>query len=226
MRKDTLRRGTWLVVVVGFLLLAAPAEAAALRPGDRGEQVLRVQQQLQELGYDPGAADGVFGGATERAVLQFQASRGLEADGLVGEGTLRALAERRPALASRGLERRGAQIVQLAQQYLGTPYVWGGTGQGGFDCSGFTYYVYRQFGIALPRMSDGQFEVGQAVPLAALLPGDLVFFSTYEPGASHVGIYLGGDRFLHASSAAGQVTVTPLSKLYYQERYLGARRVW
>ncbi|WP_319402850.1 NlpC/P60 family protein [uncultured Anaeromusa sp.] len=220
---------TWLCF--GFLLfslLFVPnAEAAALRQGDRGEQVQWIQERLEDLGYEVGEADGVFGEETRQAIVQFQLSRGLDADGVVGAGTFYALQQRQAAAeVNRGFGRRGAQIVQMAQQYMGTPYAWGGSSPGGFDCSGFIYYIYGQFGISLPRMSDGQFEVGRAVSGDNLLPGDLIFFTTYEPGASHVGIYLGGGRFIHASSAAGEVTITPLGKSYYQERYLGARRVW
>ena len=220
---------TWLCF--GFLLfslLFVPnAEAAALRQGDRGEQVQWIQERLEDLGYEVGEADGVFGEETRQAIVQFQLSRGLDADGVVGAGTFYALQQRQAAVeVNRGFGRRGAQIVQMAQQYMGTPYAWGGSSPGGFDCSGFIYYIYGQFGISLPRMSDGQFEVGRAISGDNLLPGDLVFFTTYEPGASHVGIYLGGGRFIHASSAAGEVTITPLGKSYYQERYLGARRVW
>ena len=220
---------TWLCF--GFLLfslLFVPnAEAAALRQGDRGEQVQWIQERLEDLGYEVGEADGVFGEETRQAIVQFQLSRGLDADGVVGAGTFYALQQRQAAVeVNRGFGRRGAQIVQMAQQYMGTPYVWGGSRPGGFDCSGFIYYIYGQFGISLPRMSDGQFEVGRAISGDNLLPGDLVFFTTYEPGASHVGIYLGGGRFIHASSAAEEVTITPLGKSYYQERYLGARRVW
>lgn len=220
---------TWLCF--GFLLfslLFVPnAEAAALRQGDRGEQVQWIQERLEDLGYEVGEADGVFGEETRQAIVQFQLSRGLDGDGVVGAGTFYALQQRQAAVeVNRGFGRRGAQIVQMAQQYMGTPYAWGGSSPGGFDCSGFIYYIYSQFGISLPRMSDGQFEVGRAISGDNLLPGDLVFFTTYEPGASHVGIYLGGGRFIHASSAAGEVTITPLGKSYYQERYLGARRVW
>ena len=220
---------TWFCF--GFLLFSllfvSDAEAAALRQGDRGAQVQWIQERLEDMGYEVGEADGVFGEETRQAVVQFQLSRGLDADGVVGAGTFYALQQRQAAVeVSRGFGRRGAQIVQMAQQYMGTPYVWGGSRPGGFDCSGFIYYIYGQFGISLPRMSDGQFEMGRAISGDNLLPGDLVFFTTYEPGASHVGIYLGGGRFIHASSAAGEVTITPLGKAYYQERYLGARRVW
>jgi cell wall-associated NlpC family hydrolase len=159
--------------------------------------------------------------------MEFQGDEGLKADGVVEDQTWRALQDFNPATVSRGLSqsRSGQQLVVFAKRYLGTPYVWGGASPSGFDCSGFIVYVFKQFGVQLPRMADEQFEVGSSVARADLQPGDMVFFTTYEPGPSHVGIYIGGGQFLHASSAVGEVTVTPLSKEYYQERYLGARRV-
>lgn len=120
---------------------------------------------------------------------------------------------------------KGTQIVAMAQKFLHVPYVWAGISPGGFDCSGFTYYLFTKHGISLPRMADEQFEVGQRVAKRDLLPGDLVFFETYDVGPSHVGIYVGEGQFIHASSGAGEVTITPLSKPYYVERYLGARRI-
>lgn len=120
---------------------------------------------------------------------------------------------------------KGQQIIAMAKQYVGTPYVWGGASPDGFDCSGFVYYLYKQFGIDLPRMADGQASTGTPVNMNDLQPGDLVFFSTYEPGPSHSGIYLGDGYFIHASSGAGEVIITHLLKPYYKERYLGARRV-
>ena len=116
-------------------------------------------------------------------------------------------------------------LLSLARQYLGVPYVWAGRSPGGFDCSGFITFVFDQLGYGLPRMADGQYEVGIPVPRQALRPGDLVFFETYEPGPSHVGIYLGNEQFIHASSGAGYVTVTPMSNPYHRDRYLGARRI-
>ena len=110
---------TWLCF--GFLLfslLFVPnAEAAALRQGDRGEQVQWIQERLEDLGYEVGEADGVFGEETRQAIVQFQLSRGLDADGVVGAGTFYALQQRQAAVeVNRGFGRRGAQIVQMAQQ--------------------------------------------------------------------------------------------------------------
>ncbi|ODA41947.1 NLP/P60 family protein [Desulfosporosinus sp. BG] len=115
-------------------------------------------------------------------------------------------------------------IVEHALSLLGTTYVFGGTTKKGFDCSGFTQYIYGASGISLPRTSYKQFTSGVSVSKNELQLGDLVFFSTYTKGASHVGIYIGGGRFVHADNPRLGVTITDLSNSYYAARYLGARR--
>ncbi|HXW51455.1 MAG TPA: NlpC/P60 family protein [Candidatus Acidoferrales bacterium] len=115
------------------------------------------------------------------------------------------------------------QLTRTALRYLGVPYEWGGESFSGVDCSGFVQAVFRHNGIDLPRTADAQFEVGQRVAMSGLEPGDLVFFQTYAEGASHVGIYLGDGRFVHASASDG-VRVDSLSEDYYSSRYIGARR--
>lgn len=116
-----------------------------------------------------------------------------------------------------------ARIVEVARRMLGTPYVWGGQTPNGADCSGFVQEVFRLGGHALPRLADEQFAVTVEVAAADVRPGDLVFFTTYLPGPSHVGIYEGEGRFIHASSSQG-VTESALGETYYKERFLGARR--
>jgi cell wall-associated NlpC family hydrolase len=106
---------------------------------------------------------------------------------------------------------------------IGIPYAFGGTSRSGFDCSGYTQYVFKGSGVSLPRTSYAQFGIGSAVSRDQLQPGDLVFFSTYDKGASHVGIYVGGGSFVHASNSG--VKTTSLSDSYYESRYVGARRV-
>jgi len=105
------------------------------------------------------------------------------------------------------------------------PYVWGGTSVQGFDCSGFIQYVYGKHGVTLPRVTSDQYNAGTAISKSSLKPGDLVFFETYKPGASHVGIYLGNNQFIHASSGAGKVIISNLTSTYYTEHYIGSRRV-
>jgi cell wall-associated NlpC family hydrolase len=126
-------------------------------------------------------------------------------------------------IPSRG-ERWTSGMFALAMRFLGVRYVWGGTTPRGFDCSGFMQYVFARMGVALPRTTFDMFAVGATVPTKELRAGDLVFFETVSAGPSHAGIYLGDGRFIHASSGYGGVTITPMSKPYYQARYLGARR--
>ncbi len=120
---------------------------------------------------------------------------------------------------------RGNGIVDTAYSYMGVPYVWGGTTPYGFDCSGFAQRVYADNGISILRTADAQFTEGIAVGRNELQPGDMVFFTTYTYGASHVGIYIGNSQFIHASSGAGEVTINSLDDYYYNERFLGGRRI-
>ena len=119
----------------------------------------------------------------------------------------------------------GYALSGTALSLRGAPYRMGGVDPAGFDCSGFVRYVYQQHGVAMPREVREQFRVGKTVDRDRLEPGDLVFFSTVAPGASHVGIVIGGDQFVHAPSERGVVRVENLSSQYWSARYVGAKRV-
>ena len=123
-----------------------------------------------------------------------------------------------------GLSKEAEELLGQAKSYMGVPYVWGGATPAGFDCSGYVQYVYGQVGIELPRTADVQFNAGEEVAIGSEAPGDMVFFETYAPGASHVGIYLGDGEFIHASSS-GCVRISSLEEDYFKARYLGAKRV-
>jgi cell wall-associated NlpC family hydrolase len=119
----------------------------------------------------------------------------------------------------------GYALVGTALSLRGAPYRNGGADPTGFDCSGFTQYVFARYGVALPREVRDQFQQGKSVADGALAAGDLLFFTTTAPGATHVGIAVGGDQFIHAPSSTGVVRVERLSASYWATRYLGARRL-
>src|SRR5260370_15830183 len=116
-------------------------------------------------------------------------------------------------------------VTSTALSLRGAPYRNGGTDPNGFDCSGFTQYVFAQHGIWLPREVRDQYRLGAPVTPDQLAAGDLVFFATTDPGASHVAIAIGGDEFVHAPSSSGVVRVERLGSSYWSPRFLGARRV-
>ena len=120
----------------------------------------------------------------------------------------------------------GYALVGTALSFRGTPYRNGGADPQGFDCSGFTQYVFAQYGVSLPREVLDQFDQGESVKAGdELAAGDLLFFTTVAPGPTHVGIAIGGDQFVHAPSSTGVVRVERLSTSYWSTRYLGARRI-
>jgi len=217
-----------VAIALASFALVTPggAEAAEMiRPGDRGSGVTFLQERLQSLGYSIPRADGVYGNLTEAAVEEFQASNGLNADGIVGYQTWDALG-RGNSQASRGQRSRSLNdnIIQTSKRFQGVPYLWGGDTPQGFDCSGFTQYVFRLNGINLPRTADLQYELGASVSYNNLQPGDMVFFTTYEPGPSHNGIYLGNGLFINSSSSRG-VSIARMDNSYWAPRYIGAKRI-
>lgn len=117
---------------------------------------------------------------------------------------------------------KGAQVVAIAMQYLGVPYVWGGASpSGGFDCSGLTVFVFAQVGVSLPHYAAAQYGMGVAVSKDQLQPGDLVFFD----GLGHMGMYIGGGNFIHAPHTGDVVKISSLSESNYVANWVGARRV-
>lgn len=122
-------------------------------------------------------------------------------------------------------KREVSSIIATAKNYMGVPYVWGGdTPDEGFDCSGYLEYVFAQNGIRIPRTADIQYNLGRLVKPSQLETGDLVFFTTYEPGASHCGIYLGNGNFIHASTTRG-VGIDNLDNSYWSARYYGGKHI-
>ena len=118
---------------------------------------------------------------------------------------------------------KGADVVETAKKYIGSKYVYGGSGPNSFDCSGFTSYIFKQYGVNLNRTAAGQYSNGTAVSKSNLQPGDLVMFG--KSGINHVGIYIGGGQMIHAANASRGVTTDTINSGYYYTNYVGARRV-
>lgn len=208
------------IIIIGTLFTAKTANAVTyLKVGSYGTEVRTLQTKLQTLGYTVGAVDGVFGERTRYAVVSFQSSHDLAADGIAGPMTIQAI--------DRDLQRLWTTngIISTGKSLIGIPYVWGGTTPSGFDCSGYTKYVFGKNGITLPRNSRDQYNMGRSVAYSSLRPGDLVFFSLSNNGqVSHVGIYIGGGQFINATTSKG-VTISSFSS-YWMNAYVGARRVY
>lgn len=117
-----------------------------------------------------------------------------------------------------------SKLVSVVNSVKGTPYKIGGTSSVGFDCSGFTKYVFKKFNVSISRSSKAQYKMGTAVSKSKLKEGDLVFFNTMGKGVSHVGIYVGNGKFAHSSSSKG-IVVDKLNSSYYKKRFVGAKRV-
>lgn len=229
--------GVMLAATTMAVALPAQSVFASYNVGTSGPDVAEIQNELSDLGYYNGIPDGVYGADTAAAVKKYQASMGLEADGVVGDYTYsklmgkRMLSRRSDYGVSRGYGYGyGANtgmvrsLISTAYDYVGVPYVFGGTTPWGFDCSGYTQYVFRQIGVDIPRTADAQYYSYPKVSASNLQPGDLVFFETYEPGPSHCGIYIGNGQMLQAGSSTG-VTVSNVFSGYFGARYIGACRV-
>jgi cell wall-associated NlpC family hydrolase len=118
----------------------------------------------------------------------------------------------------------GMEVARTAHKYIGTPYKYGGRSPAGFDCSGLVWYIYKQYGINLPNASYKQAFAGVKVNRNEMVPGDLVFFQT-KGQVHHVGLYVGGNKMIHAPGAGKKVVKTSLKDKYYRSHYATARRV-
>ncbi len=218
------------ILAVIFFFIPKPIYAADLHYGDEGDEISVVQRYLYRIGQSV-EETGVFDDQTLDAVRFYQYAHFLPVSGDVDDLTCGLMFGQEDVpenlLHGHGNEWIPILILQTSERFLGIPYVWGGASpETGFDCSGFVQYVFAQIGVSIPRTADEQFNFGYYVDKSQLLPGDLVFFETYEPGPSHIGIYYNMHYFIHADSTTGIVTFDTLDRAYREETYLGARRMF
>ena len=205
-----------------------PEDFEPVSEGATGDIVVDIQTKLRSLDIYKTQINSIFDQTTIDAVMNFQQMNALPQTGIMDVATFiklntassKKVAER--ASSSRRLI--NSKAADYAKEYLGVPYKWGASSGKAFDCSGFTVYIMKKFNVSLPRTASSQFNSGIKVEKDDLQSGDLVFFTTYKKGPSHVGMYIGDNKFIHASSSVDRVTITDLDLKYYRQRYLGARR--
>jgi len=231
------------VVLILFVFLSSQmvfaSSGTTLKKDMRGDAVTELQKYLKQSGFMDIAPTGYYGDITEAAVKKFQKKYGLGQDGIAGKqtiGKIGALTNGKAKIASksavsvkasRGIVSEADKLISFAKRFVGVRYRWGGTSPKGFDCSGFTQYVYKNMGVALNRTSTSQAAQGVHISKSNLQPGDLVFFDTNGGNnhINHVGIYIGGGRFIQASSTGTGVTISSISSRFYSNAYMTARRV-
>lgn len=209
-----------------------------LLSGSRGEDVKQLQTALKKLGHYKMSIDTIFGNGAKNAVMSFQRAQKLSVDGIAGKSTISTLnnvlngkiaAGKPSAEPNRNDSGKSMaiNIINTAKQYLSSRYVYGGSSPSGFDCSGFTQYVYKQMGINIPRATTGQASIGKGLSKSELQPGDLLIFSnTYKAGPSHAGIYIGNGQFVHAANASKGVRTDSINSAYYSSKFTSGRKVY
>ncbi|UTR16221.1 peptidoglycan-binding protein [Salipaludibacillus sp. LMS25] len=205
------------------------SSATVLKQGSSGAAVRELQNMLRATGHHTSGVDGQFGPLTKSSVQKFQREWGLIADGIATKATLDKLEEVAAVHMSNSNSNSGSRsksfnamnLIADASNYIGVPYVWGGTTASGFDCSGFVQHVFRNNGVNLPRTVAQQWNATTSVSSPSV--GDIVYFETYKSGPSHNGIYIGNNQFIHSGSSTG-VVITSMNNSYWKDRYIGARR--
>ncbi|KGX83302.1 C40 family peptidase [Pontibacillus marinus] len=212
--------------------------AHTISPGETSQDVKKLQKALSFYGYYTGNVDGIYGPLTSNAIEQYQLDHKLEIDENIEKSFIQSLSKKmkneKPKITHKTqtikkdpkkVEVKAvgnvASIIKEAKNYLGVPYVWGGESPRGFDCSGYIQYVYQKQDIILPRTVHEIWNVTTSVKKLSV--GDFVFYETYQPGPSHMGIYLGNGQFIHAGDDG--VTISKMNNTYWKQRYLGAKRI-
>ena len=184
----------------------------------------KVEVYSEENGWSKVRVDGKEGYISSELLSQQpkETSRSLEEPRKPEETTKEGTEKETTSNVSSG---NGTNVVETAKSYIGSKYVYGATGPTTFDCSGFTYYVFKLYGVTLSRTAAGQYSNGIGVNRSDLQPGDIIMFGPSASGINHVGIYIGGGQIVHAANASRGVTTDTINSGYYNNNYVGARRV-
>ncbi|MFZ5975147.1 MAG: peptidoglycan-binding protein [Bacillota bacterium] len=227
------------------LLYSKDAKVYTIYPGNIGLDVTNMQERLKELGYYTGKATGKYDTATEKAVRAFQKLNGLVVDAKMGtdsrdilfspdakaapQPTPKPTPKPNGSYSSGSHYGSGAQgLVSVALSQIGDRYVWGATGPGSFDCSGLVYYSLNHSGVHIGRYNAAGFSRvsswTRVSSVGSLRRGDLIFFKSDKSSrVSHTAIYLGGGRFVHASSSKGRVMISSFGPYWYRNFVCGRR---
>jgi cell wall-associated NlpC family hydrolase len=223
-------KGIILSLMIAVTVLCMAGAALAAEPATERSSVWVNATRLNLRSAPEMTADslGMLARGEELTVLQAGEAWTRVKSAKLGEGWVatRYLTDRRMTEVSRSIRGRADQLISLARFYMGTRYVYGASSPSGFDCSGFTMYIYRQAGYILPHSALAQSQMGIPVSRDELQTGDLVFFMTCgQTRINHVGIYIGEGQFIHASSGGGRVMISSLNEGYYRQRYVRAVRI-
>lgn len=227
-----------LVCLLSMVFFTTKSQAAStndIKKGMSGKVVMQLQVQLKTKGYFTGNPTDYFGSKTELALKKYQTAKKLKVTGILDDQTslslfgkkLDTVIKENQATAklssSYNPYSKKNQVTTIAKQYTGVPYRFGGTTTRGFDCSGYVGYVYNKVGTKLPRTATSMYNVSSIVKKP--VPGDLVFFkNTYKKGISHVGIFMGNNNFISATSSKG-VAIVSLSNSYWKGKFAGSGSV-
>jgi len=227
-----------LVCLLSMIFFTTKSHAAStnvIKKGMSGKVVMQLQVKLKGQGYYTGTPTDYFGNDVEIALKKYQTAKKLKVTGVLDDQTSMSLFGKKletvikenqtTSKKTTGYDpySKKSQVTTIAKQYTGVPYKFGGTTTNGFDCSGYVGYVYNKVGTKLPRTAASMYSVSSIVKKP--VPGDLVFFkNTYKKGISHVGIFMGENNFISATSSKG-VAVVSLSNSYWKGKFAGSGSV-